>query len=378
MKLIAEKVRIRFASESGVDAARRRAEVGAPESLDREEVFNLEADVPIEVVARAEGANLLARSYGGVLPKIPQQAETVALGASAWGQDPGTQLALWIDLWVAERTAMIEQALEELLEKPVEAWIVSGIVQAPWFPHRDELVPLLARDERYQVRAAEAAELLARQKAKQQEAQRAAHAEQLARFNALDPAAWLEETDIEGDYVTVLEIRNRGFDALGEEDIEPRRADFSAAQARRQAAAESRLDVAREQFRRHAAELGGPAAVAVHRGYDVEELVFADVIQQLEQQRPCVAVLRQDTLRYNESEWAKRDSPNAEALALETELEEVIGKIKKPESMGLALSPVSRISLALEDASGFVKFTGCVVTMSSPISKDRCVLFSAE
>jgi len=365
-------IHFRFAKQDGIEAARKRAEVGAPEGLSATLQENVEADMSLDALDRAERAGLL-HSHGSYAQLDGSWEE---LPAEHYALEAPDRIERWLDAQLAKRARDVENAIAQVLEKPVDVWVKALQVQRPWC-HQD-LQSAVFADPRVQAREAEASELAG-------ELRTAAHAKQLRRYEDLDVTKFVRQHRdwFSGHRPSTRDaIRRRGYELLTDAEIEPRVDELLQALRDLERAEEQAKREATQQFAEHAIAMGGEAATATERKYSVKGAVLGDVAKQIAvavEQEP-IAVLYEGTERYDDATWTRRDSPRESQLALETKLEEVAKTVRRPACLDVGVGAVCRVELPVEDEydTETRKLTGVVVTLSSPITKDRCLVFSAE
>jgi hypothetical protein len=117
----------------------------------------------------------------------------------------------------------------------------------------------------------------------------------------------------------------------------------------------------------------GPAAQrAAREEYDVTSAVIDAVQEQLA--KPDAVSRPKD-----DYEWEERPAPRADAFELLDQITEAVAIAdNKPACVELSVSRVMRITEPAEEGEEGTRRTGVVVTISSPVTEDRHLLYYAE
>lgn len=358
----------RFAKESGVEAARKRAECGAPESLQATLTVKEELELSLDTLEAAEKSGLLNSNYKE-LSYIPH---TVELPAEVYTLEPDQRVQRWIAAATELKHQLTEKAIADVLARPVSDWIRGQSISRPYVG--GSLERAVFSDPRVQAIAAEAEAIADRLREEER-------ARQLELYAELNPKQAYQRfvrygNAVPGEFSST-------FSLLTKEELRARFQEFDEAGDALRKAAKEAEEEAEAQFKEHAQCIGGDAATAAARGYSVKEAVLCDIARQIAdavEQEP-IAVLHEGTERYDDASWTRRDSPREAQLQLEATLEEIAESVASPACVEVDVSSVCRIELPVEDEYGDAetrKLTGVVVTLSSPITKDRSLVFSAE
>lgn len=144
--------------------------------------------------------------------------------------------------------------------------------------------------------------------------------------------------------------------------------------AAEKAAAERRREESAAEIRNFALDgLAGPAAQrAAREEYDVRGAVI-DAVQEQLPQADAVSVPK------DAYEWEERSSPKADAFALLDRIAAAVQAVtRKPASVELSVSRVMRITEPDTDEREGRKRTGVVVTIHSPATESRHLLYYVE
>jgi hypothetical protein len=174
---------------------------------------------------------------------------------------------------------------------------------------------------------------------------------------------------------------------------------IAAALAREKAAAEAAAAAealaAREkaaagaQFREFALGVDSIARAA-KEGYDINAAVIDELVRRVCEVRPGSAaksplVIREGTTAWDLYDWDTRKSPSQHAFAVLDRIASHVATVERPECVELYVqdSDVPRVlhitrSESQKYADDGESFTGVVVWISSPLTKDRVVIFRAE
>ena len=107
-------------------------------------------------------------------------------------------------------------------------------------------------------------------------------------------------------------------------------------------------------------------------GYEVAGAVVQHVADTIDD--GTALILREGTPDYDSAEWEERVAPRASALRVRDEVETRVKETALPSCVEVSVSRVSRFRA--DDESPYR--TAIVVVVSSPVTKDRVVVYPAE
>lgn len=84
-------------------------------------------------------------------------------------------------------------------------------------------------------------------------------------------------------------------------------------------------------------------------------------------------ILKKGTVDYRDAEWSERAAPSVAALQLRRTVEAAVASVPLPTGVTATVSRVQRVKLR-----NAKPFTGVVVWLESPVTEDRCVIFSGD
>lgn len=288
----------------------------------------------------------------------------------------------------SQAAAEQEAAIVAVLAEPIASWIDASRIE--WgqetepslrdCPYRHALSETARRDARIVARIAEAKASLAPIYA-------AWRMTTLDRYLALPTDTLARAPDphraIAGD------PRVQAHRAAIEASIDKRDAARTAELAATVAARKASEDHARSELRAFAAQIDDLAR-AVAEDYEVEAAVVDHVAERIEAAVRATIAGRREVLQivdgspaYDRASWEERKAPRPGALNARDQIVAAAASVERPACVTINVSRVMRIEIEAEgDRFGEkpegAKYTGIVVTISSPVTPDRCVIVSAE
>jgi hypothetical protein len=122
---------------------------------------------------------------------------------------------------------------------------------------------------------------------------------------------------------------------------------------------------------------GGLLAEGVEAGYAMHNAILDCAIGQIAAGYEA-KMLCHGSGEYRAHNWELRDSPTADALRLEKSLAALIKKASLPPSLTIYDPEVCRVTVTEEEYGEDTKYTAVVITLESPLTKTRTLIFRCE
>jgi len=190
-----------------------------------------------------------------------------------------------------------------------------------------------------------------------------------ARLASLEPE--LTRRQREADATWTRQQEEAKARRLATEEAEERRAE-EAKRVRAQAHAE---------LRAYAREVDHLARAAAD-GYEVHGAAVDNVAAEIAALDEDATVLVDGSPQYEAATWDERRAPRPEAFAVLDRVTKHVASVRYPACVTIDVSRVMRYTAPVEDDDGDwvagPRTTAIIVTVSSPVTKDRAVVFPAE
>lgn len=268
----------------------------------------------------------------------------------------------------AEAAARKEARVIEALALPSASWFVHSEYRAPELRSIESLVWDGREDPRLLARRAELEPELLRLQAEWTK-------EQVTRYCALPLAP---RVGLHGQWEQIK----------ADPRAQEHHARMVAIETEEAARSEAREAAVRAELRAWAVERIDHLARAAAEGYDVEGAVVTHVVEQIRKsivggagvmaKDADVVTIVEDTPDWDRHSWAERSAPHARVLLARDAVVAAVARVERPSCFAIEVLRAMRIEVEDSDGDEGRKFTGIVVAIECPITKQHAIVVDVD